>query len=458
MEPTIIEGLAGFAAGLKFEDLPPEVVSKANDCFFDLVGCYYGALKRDNNPTIVKEIASFNPAEEVTIWGTGKKCGIAEAALAMGTLSYHLEYDDGISVAGHWGSASIPATFLSVQKHGGNGKALLTAIVTAYEVSTRISRMFSPRLLKNHIHFPCTMGAFAAVAGYAKGANLGSSTLTGALSLAGLFPVGAYSTATSGAQGKGLYSGWPNYLGVNAVRLSQMGLTGDRDLMEHPDGFGNAVGLSAADDKLKEQALSKLGEEFRFMEVYFKPYPCCRWLHAPIHAVLHLMRENGVTREDIDKITILGPEFAMMYNTRENYESKVTCQYSIPYSVGAAVHYGQLGLEEYDLPARTNADLLAFIDRIDMEVDAELQSQFPAVFAVKLQLQLKDGRVLEATEGTPWGPSNPPTKQELMEKFALVTKGVLTPEEVAQWNELYSGGFEQEGAFDKAAALLGIKK
>lgn len=455
MKETILERLSAFGTGLRFEDLPPEVAARANDCFFDFVGCYYGAIKRDNIPQVVRGIAAMNPAEESGIWGTGLRCGTAEAALAMGTVGYHLEYDDGISVSGHWGSASIPASFLAVARAGGDGKDLLTAIIAGYEVGCRISRMFSPRLLKKHIHFPCTMGAFGAAAGYAKGSGASKEELVGALSLAGLFPVGTYSTATSGARGKGLYSGWPNYLGINALRLSQLGLTGDADVMEAPDGFANAVGLAPMTEDYLEEAGRDLGKEFRVMQVYFKPYPCCRWLHAPVYALLNLMKEHRISRDEIETIDIGGPEFAMMYDTRSGYSSKVTCQYSIPYSVGAAAWFGRLGLEEFEEPARTDEGLIKFISRIRMRVDEELQAKFPQVFGVILTLTLKDGRVFRVQQGTPWSPDAPATQEELVDKFRMLTQGVISAEDQDEWVRLYRNGFQQEGSFDRVLELTG---
>ena len=453
MQETIINKLSAFAEQLRFEDLPKEVIRKANDCFLDFAGCYFAAIKQDGLPEMVGNIASFNPVCESRIWGTEHKCGIAEAALAMGTVGYHLEYDDGISVSGHWGSASIPATFLSAVKHGASGKEFITALVTAYEIGCRISRMFSPRLLKKHIHFPCTMGAFGAAAGYAKAAGLSAKQLSGALSLAGLFPVGTYSTATGGARGKGLYSGWPNYLGINAVRLSCIGLTGDDNVMEAPDGFANAVGLAPMTDEYLQEAAAGLGTDFKIMLTYFKPYPCCRWLHAPVYAALKLMKEHGISRDDIAAIAIGGPEFAMMYDTRSGYDSKITCQYSIPYCVGAAVYYGRLGLEEFEKSIRLNSGLNTYIERIKMYVDDELQAKFPAFFGVRLTLTLTDGRTFSLLQGTPWGPDSPATQDELIGKFRMLTSGVFSNEQQNLWVELYRRGFESEGAFEQIIML-----
>jgi len=458
MEKTILQALADYAANLSFGELPAEVVAKANDCLFDLAGCYFAAFARGENRETVERIMALNPAQEAVVWGTGRKCGTAEAALAMGCLAYDLEYDDGISMAGHWGSASIPATVLSTLAHGGDGKDLLTAIVAAYEAGTRISRMYSPRLLKKHVHFPCVMGAFAAATGYVRGAKGSAEQLAGALSLAGLFPLGTYSTATSGAPGKGLYSGWPNFLGVQVARLSAMGMTGDLDVMEHPDGFGNVFGLGKADGACRETALGGLGKEYRFMQVYFKPYPCCRWLHAPVHAVLGILRENGLSRDDVERISIGGPEFISMYDTRMGYESKVTCQYSIPYSVGAAAYFGRLGLEEYEAPARNDMGLRRFIERIEMSVDDEMQRNFPASFHAKVELTCKDGRSFSTVAGMPWNDVEPPTKQELIDKFTFITRDVLPAGDRAAWAELYTAGMEAPGALERAADLFSQKR
>lgn len=454
MEKTVIETLAGFAAGLQFEYLPVKVRERANDCLFDLIGCYYGALGREKNVRLLEKIAGFNRMPESVLWGTNLSCGTAEAALGIGTLCYDLEYDDGISMSGHWGSASIPATFLSVAEHGGDGKDLLAGIVAAYETGSRISRLFSPELLRRHVHFPCTMGAFGAITGYAKGAGFDSRQLAGALSLAGLFPVGTYSTAISGAAGKGLYSGWPNYLGVNCARLAEAGLTGDVDILESRDGFGTAVGLDPVKEEAAAYAVKKLGEEYRFMEVYFKPYPCCRWLHAPIHGALRLMKKYGISAKDVEEVRIGGPEFAMMYDTHKGYESKVACQYSIPYTVGAALLYGKVTTEEFEEEIRVGAPMKEISGRITMVIDEELQRNFPGTFSVNMELYTKDGNCYRCSETTPWGPDCPPAREELIEKFRVLTKQVLSEAEVEQWISLYQDGVESDGGFLRAINLL----
>lgn len=225
-----------------------------------------------------------------------------------------------------------------------------------------------------------------------------------------------------------------------------------KTIIEQLSAFGTGLRFEDLPPEVVE-AGRDLGTDFRMMQVYFKPYPCCRWLHAPVYALLGLMKRHGISREEIERIDVGGPEFAMMYNTRSGYESKVTCQYSIPYSVGAAAWFGRLGLEEFEGPARTDKGLMEFISRIHMRVDEGLQAQFPKVFGVILTLTLKDGRTFQTQQGTPWGPDAPPAKEELIDKFQMLTRGVLHPEDQEEWVGLYQKGFQQEGSFARMLAL-----
>ena len=42
------------------------------------------------------------------------------------------------------------------------------------------------------------------------------------------------------------------------------------------------------------------------MDLYFKPYPCCRWAHPAIDGLKKIMTEAGLTREQIAGIRIRG--------------------------------------------------------------------------------------------------------------------------------------------------------
>lgn len=452
-EQTILRRLADFTTQLSFSDLPDHVVRKANDCVFDLVGCYFGALRLPENQAFLQKVASCSGAPEVRLWGTDLCIDSAHASLITGFLGYELEYDDGVPTAGHWGSASIPAVWFCNRLAQGDGRQLLVSVVAGYEVGTRVSRFFSPRLLRQHVHFPCTMGAFASIAGSSKALGRSAEQTLDALSFAGLFPQGTYSTAVSGGSGKSLYSGWPAFLGIYANRFVQWGLRGDADVLENPSGLPAALGLTPLSKEDAEEICGALGENYRIMGAYFKPYPCCRWLHAPVMAACRMVSEQGVRAEEIERVRVKAPSFALLYNTHEGYESKVTCQYSCPYSVAAALCRGRLDLDAYTDEARRDPQILDLAQRTDVVADEELDKLFPGDYPIRLEVSLHDGRCLTLEQRQPWSGSCPPSTEELEEKFRYLTQD-LPQDDREALIQAHREGFWTEQGFGTLCRVL----
>jgi hypothetical protein len=62
-----------------------------------------------------------------------------------------------------------------------------------------------------------------------------------------------------------------------ALDLAESGYGGPLDILDHIDHFNAA------------KILDGLGETWAIAQTYFKPYACCRWLHAPLDCLLDLM-------------------------------------------------------------------------------------------------------------------------------------------------------------------------
>ena len=93
-----------------------------------------------------------------------------------------------------------------------------------------------------------------------------------------------------------------------------------------------------------------------------------------------------------------------------------------------------------------------------MYVDEELQRKFPGTFSVKMELRMRDGTCFRCSETTPWGSDCPPTREELIGKFRVLTEQTLSKEEVEQWIALYLDGVESEGGFSRTVKLLEGKR
>jgi len=144
-----------------------------------------------------------------------------------------------------------------------------------------------------------------------------------ALGNACLTPIAPYLPALSGAPIKDAYAGWPNALGLMVTRLSRAGWSGPPDLLEGPEGIGRIAGWKGSVQDLRRQIRGGLGSSFEIMKTYFKPFPCCRWLHAPAQAVLDLKKEGGWTGEEVESIVVGGPDFLRPYDKKGGFEKEI---------------------------------------------------------------------------------------------------------------------------------------
>jgi len=85
------------------------------------------------------------------------------------------------------------------------------------------------------------------------------------------------------------------------------------------------------------------------MDMYFKPWPCCRKTHGAIAAALALREEHGVKAEDIEAIRIFQQTTGMYVNTPINAEMDINFggQFSLQYTVSCVFLDGTVDLRHY---------------------------------------------------------------------------------------------------------------
>ena len=133
--------LAEFAAGIRYESLPPEVIAKAKASVRDFLGV---ALYVSRNTPWGKTVARFAikqgfGATVATIIGHGKKTVPSRAALANGTFGLGFEFEDFHPWAGmHPGSFVVPAALATAEVEKTGGKALISAVVAVMRSRRRV--------------------------------------------------------------------------------------------------------------------------------------------------------------------------------------------------------------------------------------------------------------------------------------------------------------------------------
>ena len=213
--PGATADLARFAAGLSFDDIPPEVVRHMKLCLLDGIGvCLHGATLPWTRLVQDMVIAEGGNGA-VSIWGRGQRTSWSQAVLANSTAGHAFEMDDihKDSVV-HPNSLAAPVALGHAEARGGlPGRDVLTAMVAGYEVGTRVGNAATTRLFLNGFHPQGTSGVFVAAAAAGRILGLDAARMQHALGTAGSMGCGLMA-AQEGAMVKRLHSGRAAQSGV----------------------------------------------------------------------------------------------------------------------------------------------------------------------------------------------------------------------------------------------------
>lgn len=127
-----------YAANLRYEDLPTEVVAVAKRLVLDsLETTLAGSTLGDGCRELVAVVRAAGGNPESTALGTGEKGSAAMAALANGAMVHALNYDAIGAEGGHPGAFGLTAPLAVAERAGGvSGQELIAALVAGVEIET----------------------------------------------------------------------------------------------------------------------------------------------------------------------------------------------------------------------------------------------------------------------------------------------------------------------------------
>jgi 2-methylcitrate dehydratase len=229
--PTVAETLARYAASLRYEDIPPDVVREAKRYLIDSIGCGLGGFGAEPSQIANRLAASVSTQRGATVMCSGVKTSPDLAAFANGVMIRYLDFNDGyLSLGGGHPSDTIASVLSTADMMGRSGKDLITGIVLNYEVFCRVCDVFYNRVVGLD---SSTMVGFAAVAGAGRMMGLTPQQIVHAL---GIFVVG---NVTLNQTRVGTLSNWKacaagesSRKAIFAVELAQAGMTGPNQVFE----------------------------------------------------------------------------------------------------------------------------------------------------------------------------------------------------------------------------------
>jgi 2-methylcitrate dehydratase PrpD len=421
--------ISAFVAETQFDDLPAEVVARANQVIRDTVGVIIAGMSEPE----VRALADYATSEEsgsATLFGHGGKVKSGWASLVHGTAGTSLEMDEGHAYArGHAAIHAVPPALALAEEHGVSGKETLAAFVVGYEVAARAG--IATRLRKG-VHPFGAWGVLGAAAIGARFKEFDSQGVAETLEVAASYAIApSFKTAYQGANVRNTYAGMVNKLGMLAADLYAVGFRGEVGGLQ--TAFGQILGESFDASAL----VDGLGDRYEIMRGYFKPYSGCRYTHAAIDALLGLLSESPVNGESIESIEVATYDIAASLGEPEP-QTPLAGRFSMPYVVAATLTLGSAGPEAFLPESLSDPDILALASRVIVTEDPNYTALTPAKRPARVTIRFADGSLRENTVmGSKGDPDQPMTAQELEDKFLQLVDPALGSNQAADaWDQL----------------------
>ncbi|MGG4605147.1 MmgE/PrpD family protein [Paenalcaligenes sp. Me131] len=407
--------LAEFAANLRYEDIPAEVIERTQALFLDtLASILAGAATRpvQTIETVSKHMRPDHGPSEVLVSATHSSPFFA--AMINAAAAHVVEQDDlhNSSVL-HPAAVVFPPALAVTQDLKKSGKDLLTAAVAGYEVGIRVGE-FLGRSHYQIFHTTATVGTLAAAATAGNLLRLDNEQMLHAFGSAGTQAAGLWEFLRDAADSKQLHTAHAASSGLWSAYLAQAGFTGASQILEGKKGM--AAGMSSDSDVTR--LVDGLGTRWALSETSFKFHASCRHTHPSADALLQVMREHNLAVSDIEQVTTHVHQGAIdVLGAVTNPQTVHQSKFSMGTVLALVALFGKADLTTFDQQALQNPAVADFRDRVQMTLDEEVDSAYPRRWIGKVSVRTTDGRTLQTRVDEPKGdPGNTLTRDELEDK------------------------------------------
>lgn len=407
--------LCDFLARFTLADVPAEVVERTKDLFLDWIA---SAIAGKDAPAVRKLqefVAAMGPQQgPAEMLVDRRRTSPYFAALVNGASSHVVEQDDvhNGSVL-HPAAVVFPAVIAAAQAEGKSGAEVLLASIAGYEAGIRIGE-FMGRSHYRVFHTTGTVGTLAAAAAVAKLYGMDAEGINQALGSAGTQAAGLWEFLRDAADSKQLHTAKAAADGLMSAWIARAGFTGAKRILEGPQGM--AAGMSS--DANPAALTDGLGERWATAETSFKFFASCRHTHPAADALKDLMLREKISADQIASVTahvhqgaidVLGP----VTDPKTIHQAK----FSMGTVLGLVAVHAHAGLGEFEDHALQDAKVAAFRDKVEMELDDEINAAYPRQWIGRVTVKTTDGRTLAGRVDVPKGdPGNTLSRPELEAK------------------------------------------
>ena len=304
--------LAQWVVGLRYEDLPPEVVDRAKGLtLHGLASVLLGsqsAAGRQAVQLIAGEEAGVRHGATIMVDGT--KVTRGGAAFANSEMAMAGGKWDTFRMLTHPGTSIIPGAFAAAEIGDASGRDFLTGLAAGYEVMERMAADFIPTVMARGFHAGVVFGIFGPAVAAAKILKLSEDQVNSTIALCASLAAGNLEGARSG--GRALREGAAVRNAMLAVALAQQGHPGGETVLEGDAGFYHAYAgsntgrLTHSFVGETRTSLAKIGAElgtrWMFLDTLYRIYSTAGYNIAHIDVTAKLCAEHDIRYEDVARV------------------------------------------------------------------------------------------------------------------------------------------------------------
>ncbi|MBU8933344.1 MAG: MmgE/PrpD family protein [candidate division Zixibacteria bacterium] len=425
-EKPISQRIAEFAVGLKYEDLPAEVVNEVKRYLYDSIGCSYGGYHTKDVNILRGIYTGMGGTEEATLLGFGDKMPAVNATLVNSLMIRALDFNDI-----YWKedpshpSDLIPAALSVGELVDASMKDIIVAIVLAYEFEQRLCEFGKPGVRERKWHH-ATLTQFVSPIVAGKLLGLTVEQMVNAIGISGSHnhTIGC-PTAGALTMMKNTVDPMAVQSGVFAALMAQKGYTGTVAVFEGKEGLMDCFGDAWAPKAL----LGGLGDSYRIMQCSMKAFPTEALTHTHISATLKNVVPNKITSDQIESVTVttIARACDILFDSHKyRPESRETADHSLPYCIAVALVDHKISVQSFSEEKLKDKAIWEVIDKIKGVASDEFEKMFPEKQPSKVVVKTKDGKEYSEYLEYPKGdPREPMTIDDLRSKFGGNAAGLL---------------------------------
>ena len=411
--------LTHWACSVRFDQLPAAVRERAAMVLVDDLSAMIAGFSDPECAALTDLMLTTGGAGAATVFngrsGRSDRYTAASINAAAGTWC---ELDEGYRrTLCHAGIYVLPALLAEAQARDATMREVLCALVTAYEVVTRIARGFPGTTRELHPH-----GCFAALGAAAAVAllrNESAAMLAQVLNTASLMinPT-PLAQAFDGALARNVFTAIGTGNGMRAADWAPIGITA----LDSAAVGAFAVGLGAGIDAAA--LVNDLGEDWAILSNFQRRFACCQFGHSTIESTLELLARMPAQRsvDDIERIVVeIHPLGYKLNNTTP--VTTLGARFSLPHITAACTRLGHANVSAFFHEQITDPGIAALRERVQL-VPFSPAPLPPKDRPARVTWHFSDGSELMAEcESAHGEPGRPFTPHDVEEKATTIAAG-----------------------------------